>query len=102
MASPTSGPYGGPDACNWLDVVPVLPVTLTVSQTNGIGTLLWGALPRSTYQVQYVTNLVSVGTNIWLDLTNILAIDKPTSLVGSVDLPKAFYQVRSLGRTPGN
>lgn len=99
---PDQGAYGGPDACNWLDVVPVLPVTLTVSQTNGIGALSWDALPRSTYRIQYVTNLVSAGTNIWLNLTDILAADKPTSIVGPVDQPKVFYRIQSLGRTPGN
>ena len=99
---PDLGAYGGPDACNWLDVVPELPVTASASQANGIGTLSWDAVPRSTYRLQYCTNLVSAGTNIWLDFVDVLATDKPTSFVGALDQPKAFIRIQSLGRTPGN
>jgi hypothetical protein len=99
---PDLGAYGGPDACSWLDVVPVLPVTVTLSRTNEMATLSWGALPRSTYRIQYTTNLVSAGTNLWLNLTDILATDKPASLVDTLGQTKKFYRVQSLGRTPGN
>jgi hypothetical protein len=99
---PDLGAYGGPDACNWLDVVPELPVTASASQANGSGTLSWDAVPRSTYRLQYCTNLVSAGTNIWLDFVDVLATDKPTSFVGAFDRPEAFFRIQSLGRTPGN
>lgn len=41
---PDLGAYGGPHACNWLDEVPVLPVTAFMTQTNGTVALNWGAI----------------------------------------------------------
>ncbi len=104
---PDQGAYGGPDAANWLDVVPKLPVQASISKSNNIIQVSWGALPRSEYQIQYVTNFVSVGTNNWLNLTNgkVLGVDKPTSLIVATNsnaLNKQFFRIQSLGRTPGN
>ena len=51
---PDMGSYGGPDACNWLSAVPVLPaVGESLSVSNGYFWLNWGAVPRSSYQVLY-------------------------------------------------
>jgi hypothetical protein len=109
---PDLGAYGGPDACNWLDTVPKLAVTSSVSRSNNIISLNWGAIPRSQYQVQYSTNLVMVGTNNPLHFTNwvnfpngrVLASEKPTSLVvtPSAGQTRAFFRIQSLGRPLGN
>jgi Right handed beta helix region len=101
---PDLGIYGGPDACNWLDDVPLLPVEITTSVTNDSLWLNWGALPRSTYQVLYATDLSGFGN--WLPFTNgqVLAAAKPTSLEISPapSTNGAFFRVQSLGRTPGD
>jgi hypothetical protein len=101
---PDLGIYGGPDACNWLDDVPLLPVEITTSVTNDSLWLNWGALPRSTYQVLYATDLGGFGN--WLPFTNgqLLAVAKPTSFEISPNPSTngAFFRVQSLGRTPGN
>ena len=104
---PDLGAYGGPDAANWLDTVPKLAATLSMSQSNHVMTLGWGALPRSEYQIQYVTNLALLpATNNWINFTNghVLAMDKPTSMVVATNtaLNGQFFRVQSLGRTPGN
>ena len=101
---PDMGAYGGPDACNWLDEVPLLPTTLAITRADQMMTLSWGAIPRSEYQVQFATNLLTVGTN-WLDCTNgwVLAVDKPTSwVVAETNFSQMFFRVLSLGRTFGN
>jgi hypothetical protein len=100
---PDMGAFGGPDACNWLDVVPMLPATLAVTQSDQIMTLSWGAIPRSEYQVQYATNLLTVGTN-WIDCANgcVPAVDKPTSWVVATNGNPMFFRLLSLGRTFGN
>jgi hypothetical protein len=104
---PDLGAYGGPDACNWLDVVPKLPAQLSMSRSNNLVWLNWGAIPRSSYQVQYfATNLnATSGTNRWLTNTTLIPAAKPVSIAVSpypTTNSKAFYRVRSLGRTPGN
>ena len=101
---PDMGAYGGPDACNWLDEVPLLPTTLAITRADQMITLNWGAIPRSEYQVQFATNLLTVGTN-WLDCTNgwVLAVDKPTFwAVAETNFSQMFFRVLSLGRTFGN
>jgi hypothetical protein len=104
---PDQGVYGGPDACNWLDVVPKLPAQVSLTKSNSFLWLNWGAIPRSTYQVQYcATNFnATSGTNRWLTNTTLIPANKPVSIAVSpypTTNSKAFYRVRSLGRTPGN
>ena len=104
---PDQGAYGGPDACNWLDVVPKLPTQLSLTESNSFLWLNWGSIPRSTYQVQYcATNFnATSGTNKWLTNTTVIPANKPVSIAVSpypTTNSKAFYRVRSLGRTPGN
>lgn len=107
------GAYGGPDACNWLDIVPKLPVLASVSKSNNVIRLNWDAIPRSEYQVQYVTNFLGtnngtifVMTNPWINFTNgrVLATEKPASLSVATNTSqnKVFFRIQSLGRTPGN
>jgi hypothetical protein len=100
------GAYGGPDACNWLTVVPKLPVQESMTQSNSSIWLNWEAIPRSSYLVQYVaTNLnATSGTNHWLTNTTITPAAAPVSISVSPDpgTNKAFYRVESMGRTPGN
>jgi hypothetical protein len=100
------GAYGGPDACNWLTVVPKLPVQESLTKSNSAIWLNWEAIPRSTYKVQYVaTNLnASSGTNNWLTNTTLTPATAPVSISVS-PFPatnKAFFRVESMGRTPGN
>lgn len=103
---PDLGAYGGPDACNWLANVPVIPVAADISKSNNIIRVSWGAIPRSEYQVQYLTNWPSVESNYWQNLTNgrVLAVEKPTSLVVATNVAqgKGFFRIQSLGRAPGN
>ena len=103
---PDLGAYGGPDAVNWLDTVPKLCVEAFMTRTNGSTWLNWGALPRSSYQVQYLTNLDIVGTNAWTNFGGglVLATDKPTSLQVATGTAtnKMFFRVQSLGRAVGN
>ncbi len=109
---PDLGAYGGPDACNWLSTVPVLPaVAESLSVSNGNFWLSWGAIPRSSYQILYsLTGPGSpngVDSNDWVNLTNgqVLA----TGYLNQVPVwpspstnSKAFFCIQSLGRTPGN
>jgi hypothetical protein len=104
---PDQGAYGGPDACNWLDTVPKLPAQMSMTKSNGFVWLNWGAVPRSTYQVQYLaTNFnATSGTNKWLTNATLIPADKPVSIAISpypATNNKAFYRVKSSGRTPGN
>lgn len=101
------GAYGGPDACNWLTNVPELPAQLSITRSNSLLLLNFGAIPRSTYEVQYIaTNFnASAGTNKWLTNTTVVPAVEPISLPISPYPPtnkNAFYRVQSLGRTPGN
>lgn len=104
---PELGAYGGPDACNWLNVVPLLPAQASLSRSNNFLRLNWGAIPRSTYQIQYLpTNFnATAGTNRWLTNSTLTAVDRPVSVVVSPFPPtnnNTYYRIRSLGRTPGN
>jgi hypothetical protein len=104
---PELGADGGPDACNWLDVVPKQAAQLSMSRSNNVLRLNWGAIPRSTYSVQYLaTNFnATSGTNKWLTNSTVIPAAKPVSIVVSpypATNNKAFYRVQSLGRTPGN
>jgi hypothetical protein len=106
---PDLGAYGGPDACNWLSVVPLLPASASISMdTNNVVSILLGAIPRSEYQLQFSTNLFSTNrpsTN-WANLPNglVLAIQKPTSVIIATNAtaPQEYFRAQSLGRTPGN
>jgi hypothetical protein len=103
---PDLGAYGGPDAVNWLDTVPLLSAQAAISQdTNGVIRVSWGALPRSEYQVQWTSNMLNAVASNWFNVSNgwVRAIDKPTSLNVATNPPHAerYYRVRSLGRTPG-
>ena len=62
-AFPDVGSYGGPDAPNSFNVVPKLATQATMSVSSNVVRLSWGAIPRSSYQVQYLTNLALAGTN---------------------------------------
>jgi hypothetical protein len=100
------GAYGGPDACNWLNVVPLVQVEPSISDSNSLIWLNWYAVPRSTYQIQYATNLAN-GSNQWQNLANgqVEALGTPTSLSVAPYPPTntmQFYRIQSLGRTPGN
>jgi hypothetical protein len=98
------GAYGGPDACNWLTDVPLLPVSNSISMnSNNVVSIFFGAIPRSTYQLQSVTNLPS--TN-WVNLANSLVLAAQYSnsvvIVTNPTAPRQFFRTQSLGRTPGN
>lgn len=104
---PDLGAYGGPDACNWLPTVPLLPTHLTMTESNGFVWLNWNAIPRSSYQVEYfATNFNAThGTNRWLTNSINLPAARPyTTVVATAPSTnkQVFYRVRSLGRTPGN
>lgn len=101
------GAYGGPDACNWLTTVPLLPTAVSAIESNNLLWLNWEAIPRSTYQVLYVaTNLdASSGTNKWLTNTIVTPAATPTAISVAPYPPTnhtTFYKIQSLGRTPGN
>jgi hypothetical protein len=103
---PDLGAYGGPDAANWLDTVPKMPVHAFITQTNDAIWINWGALPRSSYQVQCLTNLSTPGTNAWTDLAGglMLATGKPAFLrVGTSTATNGMlFRVQSLGRNEGD
>ncbi len=99
------GAYGGPDAANWLPSVPLISAQATITRTtNGIVTVSWGAIPRSEYQVQWTSNLLSTVTN-WFSVANgwVRATEKPTSVNVATNPPYAegYYRVKSLGRKSG-
>lgn len=103
---PDLGAYGGPDGCNWSNDVPVLLADLqSITVSNNSIWLSWGAVPRSSYQIQY--SVTGLGSNDWANLDNglVLAADKPTSFplwsYPSAD-DHVFFRIQSLGRTPGN
>lgn len=98
-AYPDLGAYGGPDACNWLDVVPLIATTPWMTQSNGLVSINWGALPRSTYEIQYITNILD--TN-WTALSDVTAMEKPTAQTITATNKEEYYRIQSLGRTPGN
>jgi hypothetical protein len=84
-----------------------LAAQLSLAKSNSFVWLSFGAIPRSTYQVQFIaTNLdAASGTNRWLTNTTLIPAAKPVSIAVSpypTTNNKAFYRVRSLGRTPGN
>lgn len=101
------GAYGGPDACNWLTTVPKLPADLSLTASNHLLSLNFAAIPRSTYQIKYIgTNFhASAGTNLWLTNSTLTPASAPVSMVVSPYPPtnkQSYYEVRSMGRTPGN
>lgn len=101
------GAYGGPYACNWLTTVPKLPAHLSLTASNHLLSLNFAAVPRSTYQIKYIaTNLdATSGGNVWLTNSTVTPASAPVSVVVSPYPPtnkQSYYQVRSLGRAPGN
>src|ERR1039458_3590533 len=84
---PDLGAYGGPDACNWLDPVPILPAQLTMVRSNASVWLNWNAIPRSSYRVEYVATNSSLGlnptsiTNKWLTNSVQIPLVRPVSMV---------------------
>ena len=106
-AMPDLGTYGGPNAANWLSVVPKVSAQLSLSKSNSLLWLNWGAIPRSSYQVQFLaTNLnATSGTNKWLNGSTVVAADRPMSIAVSpypATNSNAFYRLKNLGRVPGN
>lgn len=104
---PDLGAYGGPDAANWLDEVPLVSCEAFMTQTtNGVLKVNWGAIPRSEYQVQWTSNVLSAMTTNWFDVSNgwARATDKLTWVNVATNPPNAerYYRVQSLGRNPGN
>lgn len=101
------GAYGGPYAGNWLTNVPLLAAqSLSISNSGTAFLLDWFDVPRSTYQIQYATNLLG-GSNLWQNLPNgqVVASGTPSSLSVAPFPPTnsaRFYRIQSLGRTPGN
>jgi hypothetical protein len=93
------GAYGGPYA--------LVPVDISsISATNSLLSVSWFAVPRSTYQIQYGTNLAN-GSNNWQNLANgqAEALGTPMSLSVAPYPPTntmQFYRIQSLGRAPGN
>jgi hypothetical protein len=103
---PDLGAYGGPDAANWLEEVPLTPAQASMSNSNGVVRVHWGAIPRSEYQVQWTSNVFTAMTTNWYDVPNgwARATDKPTAVTVATNPTNTqrFYRVQSLGRTPGN
>lgn len=93
------GAYGGADACNWLDVVPRLPTTpwMTVSESRPL--IHWDAIPRSTYRIQYLTNVTDLE---WKALMDVTAPQKRTATEVSATSAERYFRIQSLGRTPGH
>jgi hypothetical protein len=109
---PDLGAYGGPDACNWLSTVPVLPaIGESISVSNNSFLLNWGAIPRSSYQILYSLtgpgSPIGPDSNDWQNLPNgqVLAAQYynqfPVWPAPSTN-SKVFFSIQSLGRTPGN
>lgn len=103
---PDLGAYGGPDAANWLDNVPLVPVQASLTRSaNRVFTVSWGAIPRSEYQVQWTTNMPGALSTNWFNVSNgwIRATDKYTAINVATNPPavERYYRVKSLGRTPG-
>jgi uncharacterized repeat protein (TIGR03803 family) len=76
-------------------VPPVAPVFQTVTQTNGIFTLTWSALPGQRFQLRYCSNLAS---GDWTDLGGVLtaAGSKVTASDVMGSTPQRFYRVQLL------
>jgi hypothetical protein len=103
---PDLGAYGGPDACNWLAPVPLLPVPLSITISTNQLWLNWLAIPRSSYQLEYLTTNFNATfqTNKWLTNSTVTAISNTVSMAAPYPATnsKAFYRIQSVGRTPGN
>jgi hypothetical protein len=93
------GAYGGPDACNWLDVVPLVATSPWMTLANGDPAINWDAIPRSTYRIQYITNAVDTQ---WENLANVIATQKRTSRSVTLTNGEGYFRIESLGRAPGN
>ena len=103
---PDLGAYGGLEGCNWLTVVPLLPVRLSLWVTNNLLCLNWAGLPRSSYQVQYLpTGLCASPRGGWLTNCTFQAAANPCSTAvsaGPFTNSQGFFRVKSLGRLPGD
>jgi hypothetical protein len=93
------GAYGGPDACNWLDVVPLLSTSPWMTRSNSVPAMVWDAIPRSTYRIQYITNATDTQ---WKNLMDLIAVEKRTARTLSATNSESYFRIQSLGRTPGH
>ena len=88
------GAYGGPDACNWLDlaVAWAAPVLQPVGLTNGTLSLTWSTETGATYQLQCNSDLSSTNwTNLGSAVTAAGATLSATDPV--TNGPPRFYRV---------
>jgi hypothetical protein len=103
---PDLGAYGGLEGCNWLDVVPGVPVQLSLSPSNSLLCLNWTGIPRSSYQIQYLpTSFSASGHNQWLSNSTLMAVDQTCSMAVSacpLTNSQGFYRIKSLGRLQGD
>ncbi len=76
-------------------VPPVAPVFQTVTQTNGIFTLTWSALPGQRFQLRYCSNLASGN---WTDLGGVRTAAGSTVTASDVmgSSSQRFYRVQLL------
>jgi hypothetical protein len=93
------GAYGGADACNWLDVVPLIATSPWMTLGNGDPTINWDAIPRSAYRIHYITNVLDAELKPLMDL---IAIEKWTARIVISTNSERYFRIESLGRTPGN
>jgi hypothetical protein len=101
------GVNGGPYACNWLNPVPILPVTLSLTNSTNQIWLNFMSIPRSTYKVQSLaTNWnATTGTNNWLTSSTVTPAGPPPVSIAVSPYPPTnttFYRVQSLGLMPRN
>jgi uncharacterized repeat protein (TIGR03803 family) len=77
-----------------VSILPSPPVIRSVSNSNGTLTLTWSALAGRNYQLQYATNLPSLG---WSNLGNVITATNATATASDVIAGKArFYRVELL------
>jgi len=93
------GAYGGADACNWMDPVPLLTTSPWMTCADNKPTINWDAIPRSTYRIHYVTN--ATDTN-WKTLADFIAVAKRSSKDMTSTNSEHYFRIQSLGRMPGN
>lgn len=98
-AFPDLGAYGGPDACNWLEVVPLASTTPWMSVTNNTAYLNWDAIPRSSYRIEYLTNAMDTQ---WKNLVDLIPLEKRNSRNVTATNSERYFRIQSLGRTPGS
>jgi hypothetical protein len=103
---PDLGAYGGLAGCNWLDVVPELPVQLSMSSSNNLVWLNWAGLPRSSYQIEWLPGFpCALPGAKWLTNCAFMDVANPCSVAvstGPCTNTQGFFRVQSLGRLPGD